>query len=103
MSDTLNNRRKYLTPTNIAASAFNLPIMVIAGVFVGSLLSTGFKSPGKELIIIISVIVFFSLAIFEIYLVIQYQARKEFRKTLQPQRTLSRLILESSDEEDEIT
>lgn len=99
MSDTSKSNRRHLSPANIAASVFNLPIMVIAGLFVGSLLSKEFKSPGKEFIIVLSVLIFFILGIFEIYLVIQYQARKERERALMSQRTLSKLILESSDEE----
>lgn len=99
MSDPKKNDRKRMSPANIAASVFNLPIMVIAGVIVGFLLSEDLESPGKEFIIILTVLIFFILAIFEIYLVIQYQERKERRRALRPQRTLSKLILESSDEE----
>ncbi len=100
MSDEQKNKRRHLTPANIAASAFNLPIMIIAGVFVGYLFSSEFESPGKEFVIILSVIIFFVLGIFEIYLVIQYEARKEARKSLN-QKTLSKLILDSYSEDEE--
>ena len=84
-------RRQQLgTPANIAASAFNLPIMVILGVFVGDLISKNFEPPIREFVLILTII--------EIYAVVQYQTRKEALLAAKKQRTLSDLILENEKE-----
>ena len=95
-----NRRRQLGTPANIAASAFNLPIMVILGVFIGSFLSKYFESPLSEFVLILTVIVFFILAIIELYVVVQYQAKKDALLVSRQQKTLSSLILKREKEEE---
>ena len=88
-------RRQLGTPANIAATAFNLPIMVILGVFIGDLLSRSFESPVKEFVLILTILAFFVLAIIEIYVVVQKQTRKDAILAAGKQRTLSELIHEN--------
>ncbi len=93
-------RRQLGTPANVAASAFNLPIMVILGVYIGSLLSESFESPVSEFVLILTILVFFIIAIIEIYLVVQYQTKKDALLASKQQKTLSDLILESGKAEE---
>ncbi|UCG02250.1 MAG: hypothetical protein JSW11_21995 [Candidatus Heimdallarchaeota archaeon] len=66
-------KRTLHTSATIAAAAFNLPVMVIAGVIIGYLLSVNQNSPLRELILIGSPILFFVIAIFELYYVVNRQ------------------------------
>ncbi|MHA1994733.1 MAG: hypothetical protein ACW97Z_09345 [Candidatus Hodarchaeales archaeon] len=90
-------RRQLGTPANIAASAFNLPIMVILGVYLGSLLSNPFDPPLREFVLILTILVFFIIAIIEIYTVAQYQTKKDALLASRKQKTLSDLILENDE------
>ncbi len=96
---TNRNRRKQLgTPANIAASAFNLPIMVILGVYIGNLLSEPFEPPLKEIILVLVILLFFIIAILEIYAVVRYQAKKDALQTARSKNSLSNLILENEED-----
>ncbi|MHA1976815.1 MAG: hypothetical protein ACW98F_10255 [Candidatus Hodarchaeales archaeon] len=96
-----NRRHQLGTPANIAASAFNLPIMVILGLFIGNLLSEAFESPLSEFVLILTVLAFFIIAIVEIYVVVQYQTKKEALRASQKQKTLSDLILDNESTEEQ--
>jgi hypothetical protein len=100
MNQDRPQRRQLGTPANIIAAAFNLPVMVIAGVIIGTMLSSSLDSPLKELTIIFVILAFFILAIFEIYLVVRYQMKKDARMGLEDRDTLSKLIIDNQDREE---
>ena len=56
-------KRTLFTSATIAAAAFNLPVMVIAGLFIGVLLSMNQESPLRELFLIGIPILFFGIAV----------------------------------------
>ncbi|MHA1974652.1 MAG: hypothetical protein ACTSW1_16750 [Candidatus Hodarchaeales archaeon] len=90
-------KRKNLTSSaNVAAAAFNLPVMVIAGLFIGYFLSQNLDSPNKEWIIIGSTLVFFVLGILELYFAVKKSPQRS-EKPYTSFRTLSRLIDEEND------
>ncbi|MFX0124915.1 MAG: hypothetical protein ACFFAE_14890 [Candidatus Hodarchaeota archaeon] len=72
MSSKEKKRTLYSSAT-IAAAAFNLPVMVIAGVIVGYLISINQEAPLQELIIIGTPILFFIIAIIELYYAVNRQ------------------------------
>jgi hypothetical protein len=100
MSEKERQKRQLGTPANIIASAFNLPVMTIAGLFIGSFLSSSFSSPTREFIIIGTTLIFFIIAIIELYLVTRYQSKKETRSALSQEEGLRRLILEGNEKSD---
>ncbi|MHA2245184.1 MAG: hypothetical protein ACXADY_09455 [Candidatus Hodarchaeales archaeon] len=71
-------KRTLYTPATIAAAAFNLPVMVIAGLIIGFLLSVNQDSPFRELILIGSPILFFIIAMIELYYVVNKQQLQDF-------------------------
>ncbi len=97
MSPKVKKRTLYSSAT-IAAAAFNLPVMVIAGVIVGYLLSSNQETPLRELIVIGTPIIFFVIAIFELY----YAASKQQFQRIRSKSSyegLARLITEEEEEE----
>ena len=97
MGDKQTRKRQLGIPANIVASAFNLPVMVIAGLIIGSFLSSSFSSPTRELIIIGTTIVFFVIAMVELYLVGRHQTQKDRLSTLNQDDSLRKLILEDQE------
>jgi hypothetical protein len=89
------------TPANIVASAFNLPVMVIAGLIVGTLLSSSFSSPTSEFVIIGTTLIFFIIAMVELYVVVRHQTRKERLSRLNQGENLRKLILEDQEKDEE--
>jgi Na+/melibiose symporter-like transporter len=63
-------RRQRTSSAYLAAAAFNLPVMIIAGLIIGYLLSYNQTSPQREIIIIGSVLIFFVIAMIELYYVV---------------------------------
>jgi hypothetical protein len=70
---SIKRKRPLTSSATIAAAAFNLPVMVIAGIIVGYLLSTNQEAPLRELIIIGTPVLFFIIAIIELYYVVNRQ------------------------------
>ena len=97
MSEKERRKRQLGTPANIIASAFNLPVMTIAGLFIGSFLSSSFSSPIREFIIIGTTLIFFIIAMIELYLVTKYQSEKEIKSTLTQEEGIRKLILEDQE------
>ena len=97
MSEKPTRKRKLGTPANIVASAFNLPVMVLAGLFIGSILSSSYSSPIRELVIIGSAVVFFVIAMIELYLVVRYQDKKYESSLMNKDDTLAKLILDDQE------
>ena len=73
MSSEKSNQKRLQNPANFAAAALNIPVMVVAGTIIGIFLSNDQESPLAELIIIGSIMLFFSLSMLELY----YIARKQ--------------------------
>ena len=97
MGDKQTRKRQLGTPANIISSAFNLPVMVIAGLIIGFFLSESFSSPIRELVIIVTTIVFFVIAMIELYLIGRHQAQKDSLSTLNQDHDLRKLILEDQE------
>jgi hypothetical protein len=98
MSAKQNQKRQLGTPANIIASVFNLPVMVIAGLIIGSLISSSFSSPIREFIMIGTTLTFFIIAIAELYYVVKRQNRKDQLSILDQNTGLRKLILENQEE-----
>lgn len=94
------NKRTLFSSASIAAAAFNLPVMVIAGLIIGYLLSVNQESPLKELVQIGLPMIFFIIAVFELY----YTANKQKNHRV-PSKTsfisLTQLIASKEEEEEE--
>ncbi|UCE14532.1 MAG: hypothetical protein JSV04_04975 [Candidatus Heimdallarchaeota archaeon] len=90
-------RRTLFSSASIAAATFNLPVMVIAGIIIGYLLSVNQDSPLREIIMIIIILVFFIIGIWELY----YAARKQEPQQYIPSfNGLKKLITENEKEVD---
>ena len=76
-----SNKRKRTTfnSATIAAAAFNLPVMVIAGLIIGYLLSANQTPPLREILIIGIPLLFFIIAIIELYYATNKQQFRRFR------------------------
>lgn len=84
-----NNRKRTLySPATIAATAFNLPIMVIAGVIIGYFLSVDQNPPLREVIQIGTPILFFIIAMFELY----YTTNKRQMRLVHSKSSSKRLV-----------
>ncbi len=95
-------RRKRTLPTSasIAAAAFNIPVMVIAGLIIGYLLSANQESPLRDVVIIGMPILFFAIAIVELYYTVSKQPFQRFSsKSSFP--GLNKLITAEEEEEEE--
>ena len=97
MGDKRTPERRLGTPANIIASTFNLPVMVIAGLIIGSIISSSFSSPTREFVIIGTTLLFFIIAVVELYLVVRHQNQKEKLSILNQGESLRKLILEDSE------
>ena len=93
-----SRKRQLGTPANIIASVFNLPVMVIVGLIIGFLISSSVSSPIREFIIIGTTIIFFIIAIAELYYVVRRQTRKDQLSILNQNAGLRKLILENQEE-----
>ncbi len=91
--------RTLFTSSSIAAAAFNLPVMVIAGVIIGYLLSTNLEPPLREVVLIGTILIFFVIAVIELYYVANKQQFRQFHPK-SPSRDLIKLIREYNDEEE---
>jgi hypothetical protein len=95
---SIRKKRPLSSSATIAAAAFNLPVMVIAGVIVGYLLSVNQDAPLRNLILIGTPILFFVIAIVELYYAVNRQQIRQF-----PSKTsyegLAKLISEEEEEE----
>ncbi|MHA1214693.1 MAG: hypothetical protein ACTSR2_03780 [Candidatus Hodarchaeales archaeon] len=89
-------RKSLHSSANIAAAAFNLPVMVIAGLFIGYFLSQNFDSPLKEWVMISVTLVFFVLGILELYFVVKKSSQPS-KNSYTSFRTLSRFIEEENE------
>lgn len=92
-------KRTLYTPATIAAAAFNLPVMVIAGVIVGYLLSTNQETPLRELVIIGTPIIFFVIAIIELYYAVNRQQTQQV-SSKSSYSSLAKLIIAEGEEEE---
>lgn len=93
-------KRTLYTSATITAAAFNLPVMVIAGVIVGYLLSTNQETPLRELVIIGMPILFFAIAIVELYYAVGRQQIQQVSS--KPSYSgLAKLIIAEEEEEEE--
>lgn len=92
-------KRKLYTSATIAAAAFNLPVMVIAGLIIGFLLSVNQDSPLRELILIGGPILFFIIAIIELYYVVNKQQLQHFRSKSSFSGLAKLINLEGEEEE----
>ncbi|MHA2224495.1 MAG: hypothetical protein ACXAC8_04790 [Candidatus Hodarchaeales archaeon] len=88
-----NRKRTLYTPASIAASAFNLPVMVIAGVIIGYFLSVDQNTPIREVIQIGIPILFFIIAMFELYYTINKRQMSQVHSKSSSKRLID-LILE---------
>ena len=98
MSAKQSQKKRLGIPANIIASVFNLPVMVIAGLIIGFLISSSFSSPVREFIIIGTTLAFFIIAIAELYYVVKRQSRKDQLAILNQNTGLRKLILENQEE-----
>ena len=97
---SIKKKRPLASSATIAAAAFNLPVMVIAGVIIGYLLSINQDPPFRELILIGSPIIFFVIAIIELYYTVnRHQSQQVSSKSSYP--GLAKLITEREGEEEE--
>ena len=97
----MKKKRALSSSATIAAAAFNLPVMVIAGVIVGYLLSANQETPQRELIIIGITSIFFIIAVIELY----YAVNKQQSQTVSSKSSfpgLARLITEGDEEEENL-
>lgn len=95
-----SNKRKRTTfnSATIAAAAFNLPVMVIAGLIIGYLLSANLTSPLREILIIGIPILFFVIAVIELYYAANKQQLQRFRSK-SSDSGLAKLITSEEEEE----
>ncbi len=93
-------RRTLYSSATIAAAGFNLPVMVIAGVIVGYLLSVNQEAPLRELIIIGTPILFFIIAIIELYYAVNRQQTPHI-SSKSSYSGLAKLIAEEEEKKDE--
>jgi len=98
--NSIKKKRTLSSSATIAAAAFNLPVMVIAGVIVGYLLSTYQETPQRELIIIGMPIIFFIIAIIELYYAVNKQQTQQV-SSRSSYPGLAKLIAEREEEEEE--
>jgi purine-cytosine permease-like protein len=94
-------KRTISTSATIAVASFNLPVMIIAGLIIGFLLSVNQDSPFRELILIGTPIFFFIIAIIELYYVVNKQ-QPHFSQSKSSVRTfggLAKLIKAKGEEE----
>ncbi|MFX1507174.1 MAG: hypothetical protein ACFFDC_13925 [Promethearchaeota archaeon] len=96
---SLKKKRPLASSATIAAAAFNLPVMVIAGIIIGYLLSINQASPFRELILIGSPIIFFVIAIIELYYAVNKQQLQHSRRK-SSFSDLARLITKEEGEEE---
>ncbi|MFX1518100.1 MAG: hypothetical protein ACFFC6_17520 [Promethearchaeota archaeon] len=96
MNSTKKKRTLYSSAT-IAAAGFNLPVMVIAGVIIGYFLSISQDSPLQELILIGTPILFFVIAMAELYYVVNKQQLRHIG-TKPSFSDLAKLITEEEEE-----
>ncbi|MFX1286420.1 MAG: hypothetical protein ACFFB5_22485 [Promethearchaeota archaeon] len=91
-------KRTTFTSATIAAAAFNLPVMVIAGLIIGYLLSANQESPLRELLLIGTPIIFFTIAVIELY----YAASKQQFQRLRSRSSYGELaeLITAEDEEE---
>ena len=93
-------KRTTFTSATIVAAGFNLPVMVIAGLIIGYLLSANQESPLRDVVIIGMPILFFAIAIVELYYMVSKQPFQRFSsKSSFP--GLSKLITTEEKEEEE--
>ncbi|MFX0016721.1 MAG: hypothetical protein ACFFB2_17790 [Promethearchaeota archaeon] len=92
-------KRTVYSSATIAAAAFNLPVMVIAGLIIGYLLSVNQEPPLREIILIGTPIIFFVLAILELYYAVNKQQLQQAR-VISSQSGLAKLITMEGDEEE---
>lgn len=93
-------KRTLFTSTTIAAAAFNLPVMVIAGLIIGYFLSVNQESPLRELFLIGIPILFFGIAMIELYYTASKQQFQQSR-SISSYGGLAQLITEEEKEEEE--
>ena len=92
-------KRRLSSSATIAAAAFNIPVMVIAGVVIGYLLSISQDIPFRDLILIGTPILFFVIAIIELYYVVSKQQSHHI-DTKHSFSDLAKLITEEGEEEE---
>jgi len=97
--NSIKKKRTLSSSATIAAAAFNLPVMVIAGVIIGYLLSISQGSPFRELLLIGTPILFFVIAIIELYYAVNKQQLRHIG-TKPPFSDLAKLITEEREEKE---
>ncbi|NHJ00778.1 MAG: hypothetical protein EAX86_01495 [Candidatus Heimdallarchaeota archaeon] len=89
-------RKNLYTPANIAAAAFNIPVMVIAGTIIGVFLANEQESPLSEIIIIFTILLFFIISILELYYIARNPVIKSKKESIRGYY-LRQIIKENSD------
>lgn len=93
-------KRTTSSSATIFAAAFNLPVMVIAGLIIGYFLSANQEPPLRELVIIGMPILFFVIAIIELFYAVSRQQFQQFSS--KPSHSgLAKLIIAEEEEEEE--